>query len=125
MDGGRLEGVRAARQEARRHHRQHSESRRHGLDRGRDAQALEDGQRARNGSRHCHTGAFLSPDPYKDIAAVAPYAVNWRIKTHLAGRKIKTDLKRIVQIATDAGYRGYLPIETLRSRANRTTRMPA
>lgn len=60
------------------------------------------------------TGAFVSPDPYADIAAVAPYAVNWQIKTHLAGKeKTKTDLKRIVQIARTAGYRGYLPIETL------------
>jgi sugar phosphate isomerase/epimerase len=60
------------------------------------------------------TGAFTSPDPYKDIAAVAPYAVNWQIKTHLAGKdRIKTDLKRVVQIARTAGYRGYLPIETL------------
>jgi sugar phosphate isomerase/epimerase len=60
------------------------------------------------------TGAFVSPDPYKDIAAVAPFAVNWQIKTHLAGKeKVKTDLKRIVQIARAAGYRGYLPIETL------------
>ena len=61
------------------------------------------------------TGAFPTPDPYKDIAAVAPYAVNWQIKTHLAGKgpKVKTDLKRVVQIAREAGYRGYLPIETL------------
>ena len=41
-------------------------------------------------------------------------AVNWQIKTHLAGKeKTKTDLKRIVQVARAAGYRGYLPIETL------------
>ncbi len=60
------------------------------------------------------TGAFTSADPYKDIAETAPYAVNWQIKTHLAGKaRIKTDLKRVVQIARDAGYRGYLPIETL------------
>jgi len=61
------------------------------------------------------TGAFVSPDPYADIAAVAPYAVNWQIKTHLAGKgtKVKTDLSRVVKIARDAGYRGYLPIETL------------
>lgn len=60
------------------------------------------------------TGYFLA-DPYKEIAAVAPYAVNWQVKQHIGGKgaTLKTDLKRIVQIARDAGYRGYLPIETL------------
>jgi sugar phosphate isomerase/epimerase len=61
------------------------------------------------------TGYFLTADPYKDIAAVAPYAVNWQIKEHLGGKlgTVKTDLKKIVRIAREAGYRGYLPIETL------------
>jgi hypothetical protein len=61
------------------------------------------------------TGYFLTPDPYKDIAAVAPYAVNWQIKTHIGGKgaNVKSDLKKLVQIAREAGYRGYLPIETL------------
>lgn len=61
------------------------------------------------------TGYFLTPDPYKDIAAVTPYAVNWQVKEKVDGQemKVKTDLKRIVRIARDAGYRGYLPIETL------------
>ena len=61
------------------------------------------------------TGYFLTPDPYKDIAAVTPYAVNWQVKEKLDGQemKVKTDLKKIVQIAREGGYRGYLPIETL------------
>jgi sugar phosphate isomerase/epimerase len=61
------------------------------------------------------TGAFATPDPYKDIALVAPFAVNWQIKTHMPGKgaKVQTDFKRIVQIAREAKYRGYLPIETL------------
>jgi sugar phosphate isomerase/epimerase len=60
------------------------------------------------------TGYFLE-DPHKEIAAVAPYAVNWQIKTHIVakGGRVKNDFKRLVQIARDAGYRGYLPIETL------------
>jgi sugar phosphate isomerase/epimerase len=60
------------------------------------------------------TGYFLE-DPYNEIAAVAPFAVNWQIKTHIGGKgaKLKTDIKRIVAIAREAGYRGYLPIETL------------
>ena len=61
------------------------------------------------------TGYFLTPDPYKDIAAVTPYAVNWQVKEKVDGQemKVKTDLKRIVRIAREGGYRGYLPIETL------------
>lgn len=61
------------------------------------------------------TGYFLTPDPYKDIAAVTPFAVNWQVKEKVDGQemKVKTDLKRIVRIAREGGYRGYLPIETL------------
>jgi sugar phosphate isomerase/epimerase len=61
------------------------------------------------------TGYFLAGDPYKDIAAVTPYAVNWQVKEKVDGQemKVKTDVKRIVRIAREGGYRGYLPIETL------------
>ena len=63
------------------------------------------------------TGYFLTPDPYKDIAMVAPYAVNWQVKQHIGGKGAKagdtSDLRKIVKIARDSGYRGYLPIETL------------
>jgi sugar phosphate isomerase/epimerase len=61
------------------------------------------------------TGYFLTLDPYKDMAAVTPYAVNWQVKEKVDGQemKVRTDLKRIVRIAREAGYRGYLPIETL------------
>jgi sugar phosphate isomerase/epimerase len=61
------------------------------------------------------TGYFLTADPYRDMAAVAPYAVNWQVKEKVDGQefKVKTDLKKVVRIARDAGYRGYLPIETL------------
>jgi sugar phosphate isomerase/epimerase len=61
------------------------------------------------------TGYFLNGDPYKEIAAVTPYAVNWQVKEKVDGQemKVKTDLRKIVRIAREAGYRGYLPIETL------------
>jgi sugar phosphate isomerase/epimerase len=61
------------------------------------------------------TGYFLTADPYKDMAAVAPYAVNWQVKEKVDGQefKVKTDLKKVVRTAREAGYRGYLPIETL------------
>src|SRR5581483_6274942 len=56
------------------------------------------------------TGYFLD----EEIAAVAPYAVNWQIKSHVVGKiAVRTDLKKIVASARAAGYRGYLPIETL------------
>ena len=61
------------------------------------------------------TGYFLTADPYKDMAAVTPYAVNWQVKEKVDGQEmnVKIDLKKIVRIAREAGYRGYLPIETL------------
>jgi sugar phosphate isomerase/epimerase len=61
------------------------------------------------------TGYFLTEDPYRDMAAVAPYAVNWQVKEKVDGQqfKVKTDLRKIVRIARESGYRGYLPIETL------------
>ena len=64
------------------------------------------------------TGYFQSPDPYEDIARVLPYAVNWQIKEKVDGiaGHSKTDLKRLVRIIRQGGYRGYLPIETLASR---------
>jgi sugar phosphate isomerase/epimerase len=61
------------------------------------------------------TGYFLKGDPYQQIAMVAPYAVNWQVKTHIGGKgaTVKSDINKIVRIARAAGYRGYLPIETL------------
>ena len=60
-------------------------------------------------------GSLGGPDPYEEIAALAPYAVTWQIKEQVtvAGEKVQTDLDRIVAIAIEAGYRGYLPLETL------------
>jgi sugar phosphate isomerase/epimerase len=61
------------------------------------------------------TGYFMTKDPYEDMAKVAPHAVNWQIKTSPFGADsgIKTDLKRLVKIVRESGYRGYIPIETL------------
>jgi sugar phosphate isomerase/epimerase len=61
------------------------------------------------------TGYFVTPDPYKDIARVIPYAVNWQIKESVDGKggKVKTDLKKLARLIRQGGYRGYLPIETL------------
>jgi sugar phosphate isomerase/epimerase len=61
------------------------------------------------------TGYFQVPDPYKDIARVIPHAVNWQIKEKVDGKdgKKRTDLKKLMGIIKEGGYRGYLPIETL------------
>ena len=61
------------------------------------------------------TGYFMTPDPYVDIANVIPYAVNFQVKESPFGKEsdVRTDLKRLVQIVREGGYRGYLPIETL------------
>ena len=64
------------------------------------------------------TGQSRSPDPYADIAIMAPYAVNWQIKETL-GNTIESpriDAKKLVTIVRTSGYRGYLPIETLAMR---------
>lgn len=61
------------------------------------------------------TGNFKTADPYKDIAEVVPYAINWQIKESVfgLGSDVPTDYKRLIQIIKDGGYKGYLPIETL------------
>jgi sugar phosphate isomerase/epimerase len=61
------------------------------------------------------TGYFKSKDPYEDIARTAPYAVNWQVKQspYGAASDVPLDLKKFVRIVRAAGYRGYLPIETL------------
>jgi sugar phosphate isomerase/epimerase len=61
------------------------------------------------------TGYFMTKDPYVDIAKVMPYAVNFQVKESPFGKEstVRTDLKRLIKIVREAGYRGYLPIETL------------
>jgi len=65
------------------------------------------------------TGYFLTDDPYQDIAKVMPWAVNFLLKESPVpkGSPIKTDLRKIMKILKDSGYRGYLPIETLSAKA--------
>jgi sugar phosphate isomerase/epimerase len=60
-------------------------------------------------------GSYRSSDPYKEIEQTAKYAVNWQLKEnmYLNETEIKTDVKKVVGIIKAAGYRGYVPIETL------------
>jgi sugar phosphate isomerase/epimerase len=62
------------------------------------------------------TSYFNTPDPYVDIAQVAPYAVNWIIKQSAFDGgygEVPIDLRRLLRIGRSSGYRGYLTIETL------------
>jgi sugar phosphate isomerase/epimerase len=61
------------------------------------------------------TGYFKSDDPYKDIALVAPHAVNWQVKQSPLGEEseVPTDLVKLLNIVRKSGYSGFLPIETL------------
>jgi sugar phosphate isomerase/epimerase len=60
-------------------------------------------------------GSLRMGDPYAEIAKLAPYAYTWQLKERLYRRnqEEKTDVPAIVRIIRDAGYRGYVPIETL------------
>lgn len=60
------------------------------------------------------TGNFHTPDPYADLALLAPYAVTVQVKTEIkrAGQpKEDADLKRVVDILKSARYRGYVALE--------------
>lgn len=60
-------------------------------------------------------GSYHSPDPYKDIAATAGYAITWQMKEQVFVNEtqVETDYEKIIKIVKECGYRGYLPLETL------------
>jgi sugar phosphate isomerase/epimerase len=60
------------------------------------------------------TGNFHSADPYADLAQLAPYAVVVQIKTEIkrAGKpKEEADLKKLLDLLRNVGYRGYVALE--------------
>jgi sugar phosphate isomerase/epimerase len=60
------------------------------------------------------TGNFHTPDPYSDLAKIAPYAVNVQVKVSMqpAGApRAQADFARLAQILKDSGYRGYIVLE--------------
>jgi sugar phosphate isomerase/epimerase len=59
------------------------------------------------------TGNFQSDDPYADMAAAAPYALNVQVKVELkiGGEKKPTDYRRVAKILREAKYRGYVALE--------------
>jgi sugar phosphate isomerase/epimerase len=60
-------------------------------------------------------GSYHSPDPYKDIAATAKYAITWQMKekVFINDTQVDSDYVKIINIVKNCGYRGYLPLETL------------
>jgi sugar phosphate isomerase/epimerase len=60
-------------------------------------------------------GSLRTGDPYDEIAKLAPHAYTWQLKelVYRGTREEKTDVARVVRIIREAGYRGYVPIETL------------
>lgn len=61
------------------------------------------------------TGNFHSEDPYADLAACAPFAVNVQVKVEIhrkgQAKAEPTDLSRIVQLLRNANYQGYVALE--------------
>jgi sugar phosphate isomerase/epimerase len=59
------------------------------------------------------TGNFHTPDPYADIAKIAPYGVVAQVKTevHPNDKKEPADLARVVKILKDANFHGYVALE--------------
>ena len=60
-------------------------------------------------------GSYRTADPYAEIRQTVKYAITWQLKeeVYLHGSVVKTDLDKMKEIINNAGYRGYLPIETL------------
>jgi len=60
-------------------------------------------------------GSLRMADPYAEIARLAPYAYTWQLKERLyrEQQEERTDVVRVLRMIRDAGYRGYVPIETL------------
>jgi len=60
-------------------------------------------------------GSLQQGDPYAEIEKLVPYAVSWQLKENVVygGKAVPIDLRRIKAIIEKAGYRGFLPIETL------------
>ena len=58
-------------------------------------------------------GNFRTDDPYRDMAVIAPYAINAQVKVSIFrdGKKEAADLERVIKILRDADYRGYVVLE--------------
>jgi sugar phosphate isomerase/epimerase len=60
-------------------------------------------------------GSYRVHDPYEEIKKNIQHAITWQIKENvwINGEQVPTDYVELFKIIKDAGYRGYLPLETL------------
>jgi len=60
-------------------------------------------------------GSYRQKDPYEEIRQNIRHAVPWQIRENvwLDGSKVPADFEKVIGIIKEAGYRGYLPLETL------------
>ena len=60
-------------------------------------------------------GSLRQNEPYGEIEKLVPYAVSWQLKENVryGAETSPADLRKIKAIIDRAGYRGFLPIETL------------
>ena len=60
-------------------------------------------------------GSYRMSDPYSEIEKNIRHAVTWQIKENvwINGKETPVDLRLLLTIIKNAGYRGYLPVETL------------
>ena len=61
------------------------------------------------------TGNFHTDDPYRDLAKVAPWAVNVQVKVEMrprgAKKKSPANLERVVAILREVNYQGFVVLE--------------
>lgn len=60
------------------------------------------------------TGNFHGPDPYADLARLAPYAVVVQVKVEMTpggGPRQRADLSRLIKLLRDVSYRGFVVLE--------------
>ena len=60
-------------------------------------------------------GSYRIHDPYVEIEKNIQHAITWQIKENvwIDGKETPTDYVKLFKIIKKAGYRGYLPLETL------------
>ncbi len=60
-------------------------------------------------------GSYRVNDPYTEVEKTIKHAVTWQIKENvwINGKETPTDFEKLFRIIKKAGYRGYLPLETL------------
>jgi len=60
-------------------------------------------------------GSYRTHNPYEEVQKNIQHAITWQIKENVwvNGKEVPTDFAKLFNIIKSAGYRGYLPLETL------------